>query len=702
MNARTQIFTQNQCILAQLTDNDIISYKLSSYQIVGDNMFEYNIIPYEFTVLYSKLKNTLVLDQYYLPISLDQHNILNSCLVYYINQIDDVVINRQCLYILQDSIQYSDQQNTFFFKAVPMIGVIAKYNAQNPVVLVNQQEIQVPAPIRFTSSYTGSGYEYYSPIWTNIANTIDGRVNQIYGTIVANIFTNNRKDYSADLWYHTDYHQQYWIDTSKAKNAMKITDIGYDTVFQSTPMYIHVLGQNNFLSWDQEILNRLQIPTFDINAYIFQNETTSLSRRFSNYFNFILGKVGYGERVGIDYIPDPMGYTADQLISQLTGYGFYTYSAGIQPYILTGSTDPGDIDIGQHVIGYYPDRPTWLNTSSTYHYRNYANNGVLRKLKLQFWKYGIRYYDITPDQSGNFYDYKVKAVIRRLSYDINPMFPNAFGYMYDTGYNEFYDTAKTIYTGGYPTLFHSPAQNFIYPQQLPYNYSGSWQDLTNDDFVKFYQDTPRQFIKQSITFYTNSITSSLSYRNDPLVDNGRLSDYFYVNSPLTLQGLRFQTDTNLNMINILNAFLLYQNMSIIQQDGGSYDTAKKCCYTRRIYNDNIWTVPQSQFYNLDNYISQIASYKFIPYMPIDLRTLDTKYSQIIQSPAFISSLKHYYNLLRHNYKRKIIIVINNITIGTHINTSTDRYFIFKGRRYICTSYTVDTLNNTTTIQGMGN
>jgi len=70
------------------------------------------------------------------------------------------------------------------------------------------------------------------------------------------------------------------------------------------------------------------------------------------------------------------------LITKLTNYGIFNYDSGSAPYILTSSIDPGDIIDGQHVIGIYPDRPTWLTGSNPYYYRNPINDSVKRMFKL--------------------------------------------------------------------------------------------------------------------------------------------------------------------------------------------------------------------------------------------------------------------------------------------------------------------------------
>ncbi len=161
MNLLTQFYNQNQGIMLTLDDNDIIRYKLSSPNVVSDNLFQYTVQPYQFTVKYSSLKGTYILDQYNCPIPLDQHQILNKYMIYYIST---PLSKKQALYILQDTIQYSNQTNQFSFKAVPMIGVIIKYDKQKPTTIINNTQYNVPRNMMFTSSYTGSQYRYDSPI----------------------------------------------------------------------------------------------------------------------------------------------------------------------------------------------------------------------------------------------------------------------------------------------------------------------------------------------------------------------------------------------------------------------------------------------------------------------------------------------------------------------------------------------------------
>lgn len=684
MNLRTQCLTQNDAVIKTIDTNSIISYKLSSYQILGDSLFQYNVSPYQFNVLYSELKGTPILDSLNCPIALDEHNILNKYMVYYI---DDTISKKQALYILQDSIKYSDQTNEFKFQAVPMIGVLSKYDTVKPTTVIAGQVYNVPRDIKFTSSYTGSGYQYYSPVWTNISNTIGAKLGRIYGTSVANIITNNGQ-YPADLWHSTDGLKQYWIDGSKDKNCMQLDDIGYDTVFPSSNIYVHMLQNQTFLSWDDTIKNYLNINDVDIDTYL-----NSYTHRFNIPYNYngTSARIQYGERIGIDYIPDPNGLTFTQLITKLTNYGIFNYDSGSAPYILTSSIDPGDIIDGQHVIGIYPDRPTWLTGSNPYYYRNPINDSVKRMFKLQLYKYGVLYSNIRI--ANNIYTFDVNGIRRRLSYQLNIEQPNAIGQLWDLGYATI-NLSNRMNEG---SLYNQIVNWTIFPQ----GYTGSIR--TSDDFIKYYYDTSQDSINTYTTVTSGSNSFILQVVPDPAIPNGRLSDFISINSPLILDTFRFKQDQELNTINILKQFMLYQNMTILQKDGGlTYDSALKCGYTRRIYNDNINTIPLSQFYNMDSgLIWYVQSYSFVPILPFKFGDISQKYSQIILTDFFKSSINQYYQKLRKSYKYRISITLIGISHGTTINITDSRYFIFKGLRWICTSYTVDTNTNTTTIQGYG-
>lgn len=687
MNLKTQCLTQNDGVMLTLDTNSIISYKLSSYQILGDSLFQYDIQPYEFTVRYSVMKAApYILDEVGCPIPLDEHGILNKYMIYAIDSDYDL---KQALYILNDTMQWSDQTDQLKFQAVPMIGVIAKYDSIKPKTIINNIQYNVPRDIKFTSSYTGSAYMYDSPIWYNVAGTMDGKLNTIYGTLAANIITNNGR--SGSLWNTYDTYKQYWIDGSKAKLCMKLDDIGYSTLYPSTPMYIHMLqSDNNFRLWDNDIKANVGISTIDIDSHI-----NPYTHRIDMYDPF-LGAIRYGQRMAIDCIPDPSGQNFTGIIDRLTDFGYFTWQSGSTPYILTSSEDPGDIIEGQPVIGISIERPDFIYPSCNYYYRNPVNDSIKRRLKLQYWKYAIRYHIVSAN--GNEYTFNARSICRRCSYYCDPRQPNALGTFIDTGYNWTNQDISVVSPTNEIVMYSPTAQNNIFPQGLPHNYTGSY---ANDDFIKYYRYSSQDIVKSALRLQTGSYTYDLSYALDPETPTGRLSDYVYINTPLILDTLTFKKDTDLNMTNILKQFMLYTNISIIQKNGITYDSGLKCGYTRRMYNNNLSLIDSSEFYNLDaSGLIYVQQYKYTPYIKFKLDDID-KYTQIQFPTAFKSSIKQYYQNIRKNYKYKIAITLIGIWWYTTINISDARYFIFKGKRWICTSYAIDIDNNITKIQGYG-
>ncbi len=102
-------------------------------------------------------------------------------------------------------------------------------------------------------------------------------------------------------------------------------------------------------------------------------------------------------------------------------------------------------------------------------------------------------------------------------------------------------------------------------------------------------------------------------------------------------------------------------MSIIQKDGGTYDSGKRCGYTRKMYSDNIGTLSSSLFYNMDIYAATyIQQYKYLPYMPFQIDKILQNYTQIVTQASFITIIKQFYQRIRKMYRRRIIITL----IGT--------------------------------------
>lgn len=705
-DARNQTLnTQHTAALVTINAIDVISCIQPKVQVLGDSLYQYNASNYKISIKYNKLLGTIVLDQFGMFKPLDDIRILNKYMI--IISFDDRI---QALYILNQTIDYSLQQNYFNFEATPGIGVLAKYASDKPNIIKNDLLVPVPHNVRFLPGFSGSSTDYNSPTWTNIVGTTyTAKIGQLYATSLYDIMTQNNNPIHGYNYYNdNDSGSKFFVDTSKiaAVQSLNIVDLGFNNSYISRPYSIHILNDfdytnygnttnqavTDFISWDDKII----LPAMGNHTITASNPalepTYGTDRRIQKFYaDTVAGiyrDVYYGQRMCIDFLCDTNGKTFTQLITDLTNNNFFTYSAGNTPYLLTSSADPGDIPSGSYVIGIYPDRPTWLSYSCSYSYRNPDNDGIKRSLQLQYWKYGFKRQAVI---NGLQNQTNVRGISLAIGSEITLNNPSALG------------DWRVKYTAPFQDFMTSVDYDVedyfgkVYP-----DYITDAATRQSDDYCKFYRDSSQDKVKMSYDYTSGSLYTFIAYTMDLNSDLDRLNDLLRINAPLLLDGINWKLQTDLNPIDMLKQVMLYTNMSIIQKKGVTYDSSKQMGFNRRIYTNQLNVVPQQDIYNISDQHT-VQQYKFIPFIKTKYNTIQDRYNTMRNVIAADNALGIYYNQMQNQYYVKIVIALIGAPIfwQSIINLNDKRYFKFRNKRYICTSVQIDTANDLYIIEGYG-
>ena len=653
-------FTYQPDYITQILIDDILQYNIPSTQLVGISHMQYQIGQWQIQLKYTDVLDS-ILDQNGLPIPMDQHIILNKYMLYvYLD--NNVTIP---LFITMQSCKVSIQDNAFSFKAINMIGVIQYYKNKNVTYLgLDAQEVSIPYKVKFNNTIKQKmqqeGHiDQYSDllltrnksnsiIWDNLYDDWQLLLQAIYGTIIICIFTGNQ---NISPYYDQDGIYPYLA------NPYQMTVHPLMLIYDNTAGYVQsyfdlsarILPNGNL----QDVINR---------KYWQDVRRISLSYGANQFYHYIYTFLY--ERVMIDFVhcinndqDYQKGYTFSQLIDELMQAGYFRYAGGSSPYILYDSSEPSILpQTGQFVIGVQPTRPTWLDESNPYKFRYPENNSKTRKLVLQISKtarqndsnnqlWVVQQYDVAMDNPSFLYnqysisgiDVPTKLIKRQTDQTNNPFVNDDF-------------ICNQLVT--------KTAQN----RQAKIEYGLISQDGTYN-YIKFKVDGAKP-----------------------------LTDRIYFNNLPTPKFIHWKQGQDLSLIDMLNQLLLLQQVSVNTDiiNGNTYGTtAIKKFLISQLYDVNINNfILVSQDY--------VQDYQFIPIVKQKSQGLN-KY-EVAQYDAIIDTMYKYgYDLLSKNYLVKISITI----IGdTSINLTNNRYFTFKGMRFICTAMKPNN-NNTMTIQGYG-
>lgn len=672
-----------------LDNHSIFEYNNPKQSLVGISHYQYDIQPWSFTVKYSDM--IPILDRSYIPIPMDDNNVLLDHMFYFTDGMGDI----HTLFVLFDSIEYSLEQNTFQFQAVNMIGVISKYSSAN-ITNISLYNIQEKVPHQMfiyhdrLSQYDDPIYDPIIPVnyrWDNLSVKFTTYIKRLYNTIVLNIFTNNGMLIDTDTYqsyFQTGEYwgsQHYYLVRSDALNQFPFFNIyrfNFNLSLQTNPYIVALVpvGGKPFLDWltwmQQFIRQSTQVPYYNPTTYPMIGNTHRTANEIPHYQE-------YGQRACIDFINDGNGYTFQQLIIRLIDAQYFKYNNGsvtlLEPYILTTSTDPGDIDTNQHVIGIFNTRPAWLDASNPYYYRNIGNDNIKRRLKIQLWKYVV-----LSQFSGTLR--KLWIETKRLEAILDQANPTNIN-VQDYGFQ-----LKTmIWDMSIPI-------SELGPQKASYNrniYMGEEPGVASDDFIKFYTDATQDKVRISYGVGSRYVTL---VNQQPL-----LTDTIQLNTVASPNTLNIQTQTKIDMIDMLKQILLFFSMTFTTVHDDTYNTCRYSAYTNKFLTNDLTLIDISEFTNLTPTMHNIYQYKQVPYV----RTLPqkiNKYGVFKEDVGLQTVMRRYYKTIQNNYKTKLQIQYIGYILD-QVNLTTNRYFLFKELRYLCTSIKYDAQKNLTIIQGYG-
>lgn len=686
-DAKSQVLertdSQAPAVVHTIYPNDILSYTEPKYQIVGDGLFSYNVTSLSIKFRLSTI--IPILDDDLFPIPMDDTKLLNKYMMFITTD-----IGIASYFILHDDIDWDEQNDQLTVSAVTMIGVLLKYNTSKQYVSQLNSTTQVPVqtviprPLKFPVydpiTNTPNPNLPTSPKLDNIVTNYNTILIQMYATSIVNIFSQNNKNGLYSFFWtglvqnpvNVKREQFANIDTLLPYPNLSLTPINYSYNIFSNPYQFAVLGQDDrFQVWYSTVN---PIIGLDNNVYLNNINTSS----FVSYIQVDqFHKYKFKQYSAIDFFYDKdHGKTFNQLYTELVADGYFTWSGGNTPtFIDTGSVS-GSVTTGQPAIGIYTTRPDWLPEQCKYYYRNPDNDSIPRRLKIVNLYSAQAWINNQPDK---------RLIVRRYQTNLNTDITAINDNSIDTGFVD--------HNPGYPL---ADWQNYVLRWTYPQYVSGASGHINRDDFITGYNEQ-QNTLKHSYTTKIDTIERNISnYRTE-----NSLTDIVELDVPITMDQL---TIANIPQNNVppqvdstqcLFQFMIYTNVSILPNPlSNDYNQAGRSMYTRK-WQTNTLDAPQLVY----NVISDdtVSKYSYLPYY--QTKPQSQKYGGIFVNNTIANQITNgFMRSITHQFKLKISLQL----IGTtDLDITSNRYFQFKGRKFMCTSIQYDTVNNVTIIEGYG-
>lgn len=192
-----------------------------------------------------------------------------------------------------------------------------------------------------------------------------------------------------------------------------------------------------------------------------------------------------------------------------------------------------------------------------------------------------------------------------------------------------------------------------------------------------------------------------------VTDTNVLTDIIVSNVPLIIDSLTIDhkvqdagsnpvtyTIPEINSAQLLFQLMTYANLSILQQyTANNYNSAASMAYTRKWQTNTLQSQDLTFIALPDDYVTK---YKYIPFY--QTKPDSKQYSVFVDDVMAKQLTDSFMRSVINRFRLKISLsIIGQSTIDIFSN----RYFIFKGRKFACTSVQYDTDNNVTIIEGYG-
>lgn len=649
-----------------VANDDILAYNALKQQLVGISNWQHEVDKWKISVKYSSVVNT-IMDASGYPRYLDNHKILNKYMIY--------IKTDKGMYagfILSQTQQIDVAANTYTFEAVPMMGVIAKYQSVKPSTYIGQGKYQVTP---YSITINDQLIQYIQNVTYYSAYTEDDILNgvpslrDVYLTIVLNIFSNNGMQYNISQFYRDEALLKKWFANSNtlAARQRKHLYLGSDVNLDTQQYQYNVqtyTEDDGYTSWRKHIHNYIGFnPKYNPNYNTATNSYGAkviLDDWYVSNPNYTIGKYQYLERYGMAYLQDDInGLSWDQLKYRLYSAGLFGES---EPYQITSSIAPDPLPSSDvYVIGYQPNPPDWvISNGNPYQYRLPSNHDKLMSFYLLYEAFGFTYRNTHP--------YKFKSCRRQIRFKINPVSISEIGNIQDTGW----ETSDVNITDD---LFNDTYKYKFIDQNLidyPDVYGSDTYMLANNDIMT-----------------RNTYTDNTSTIN--IVPN---TMQFSINILLSTLQNTFVKDTQIILSQLLKQLLILKYSAIIPARFASIYYYYGCTAVSKYLVNSLDLIDNSQFYVLDN--DDVQSYKFIYHInqqPTTIWKYDVLQKKALNDSAILSYIKQ----LSADYKRKMTIRL----IGTNhpIDLFDNRYVIFNNFKFQIISIAYE--ENSTVIQCIG-
>lgn len=668
-DARTEVLanTSDATVPGFGVDNDdIIYYSALKQQLVGISNWQHEVDKWKISVKYDAVVNTIMDNNGY-PRYLDAHQILNKYMVYIKTDKGNFAA-----FILSQTQQIDVLANTYTFEAVPMMGVIAKYQSVKPSNYIGNAMYQnVPHTITINDeliSYMQDITYYENYTEDDILNDIPA-LRDVYLTIVLNIFSNNGMQYDIHPFYRDDALLKKWFANSNtlAVRQRKHLYLGWDVNQDTTQLQYNVntyAEDDGYFSWRKYIHNYIGFnPNYNPN---YNTSTTSYGAKvilddwYTSNPNYTLGKYQYVERYGIAFVQDDNnGLNWSALRYRLYINGFFGDSMPLQ---ITSSIAPDPLPTASmYVIGYQKNPPDWvISNGNPYQYRLPSNQDKLISLYLMYEAFGFTYINTHPNT--------FKSCRRRIRFDINPVQISEIGNIQDTGWEK--------YSGNITDDWFDETYRYTFIDQNliddPLNYGSDTYILANNDIsmLTTYTDNER-----TMTIVPNTMQFSI----DTVL-------YNLVN--------KFAKDKQIILSQFLKQLLILQYAAIIPTRIASIYYYYGCTTVTKYLVNSLSLVDISQFYNIND--DDVQSFKYVYHINQEPTTI-WKYDMLQKKALNDTAVLSYIKQLSADYKRKMIIRL----IGTNhpIDLFDNRYVIFNNFKFQIISIAYE--ENSTVIQCIG-